>query len=52
MNHNTIELNQIEEETLIYEVPDEAVESAAGTGREKAGNFTLGACSGLSVCPG
>jgi len=30
---------------------DEALEVAAG-GKEKAGSFTLGACTGLSVCPG
>jgi hypothetical protein len=39
-------LNQ-EEEILSFEVSDEALESAAGS--EQA--FTLGACSGLSVCP-
>jgi len=39
-------LNQ-EEEILSFEVSDEALENAAGS--EQA--FTLGACSGLSVCP-
>lgn len=39
-------LNQ-EEEILSFEVADEALEAAAGS--EQA--FTLGACSGLSVCP-
>jgi len=38
-------LNQ--EEILSFEVSDEALEAAAGS--EQA--FTLGACSGLSVCP-
>jgi len=38
-----------EEEVLSFDVSDEALESAAGT--EKA-NYTLGACTGLSVCPG
>ncbi len=40
-----------EEEIFAFEVSDEALETAAGTAKEKA-NFTLGACSGLSVCPG
>jgi hypothetical protein len=40
----------IEEEILALEVTDEALESAAGS-KEKA-NFTLGACTGLSVCDG
>jgi len=43
---------QIEQEIteiLAFEVSDEALEIAAGS--EKA-NFTLGACTGLSVCDG
>jgi hypothetical protein len=40
---------QIEQEILAFEVSDEALEIAAGA--EKA-NFTLGACTGLSVCDG
>ena len=40
-----------EEEVLSFDVSDEALESAAGTPEEKA-NYTLGACTGLSVCPG
>jgi hypothetical protein len=47
MRNTTID--QIDEEILSYEVSDEALETAAGN--EKAA-FTLGACSGLSVCPG
>ena len=39
-----------EEDLLTYEVSDEALETAGGN--EIAGNFTLGACTGLSVCPG
>jgi len=42
-------IEQTEEEILAFEVSDEALEIAAGT--EKA-NFTLGACTGLSVCDG
>jgi hypothetical protein len=39
------------EEILNFEVPDEVLEIAAGTAKEKA-NFTLGNCTGLSECPG
>ena len=44
-------LDRSEEELFISNVSDEALEIAAGSAKEKA-NFTLGACSGLSVCPG
>ena len=43
--------DQNEENLLTYEVPDETLEIAAGTAKEKT-NFTLGACTGLSECPG
>jgi hypothetical protein len=46
---STIEMK--EEEILAFEVSDEALESAAGSAKEQA-NFTLGACTGLSVCDG
>ena len=48
MSEVTLVLDQ-EEEILSFEVSDEALETAAA-GKENA--FTLGACSGLSVCPG
>jgi hypothetical protein len=41
----------IEEVVLAFDVSDEALEIAASTAKEK-GNFTLGACTGLSECPG
>ena len=42
---------EINEETLLtYEVPDEALETAVG--KIIAANYTLAACTGLSVCPG
>jgi hypothetical protein len=44
-------LEKTEKETLAFEVSDEALEIAAGMAKEKAG-FTLGACTGLSVCDG
>jgi hypothetical protein len=43
-------LYQVEEEVLSYEVSDEALETAGSVASENA--YTLGACSGLSVCPG
>jgi hypothetical protein len=43
-------IDQYGENLLIYEVSDEALETAGG--KEIAGNFTLGACTGLSVCDG
>jgi hypothetical protein len=46
----TMRSEQTEQEVFAFEVSDEALEAAAGTANEKA-NFTLGACSGLSVCP-
>lgn len=51
MNDKTTRLDRNEEDLLISGVSDEALKIAAGTSKEKA-NFTLGACSGLSVCPG
>ena len=51
MSDTTLGLDQTEEEILTYEVSDEALETAAGTGKEKAGNYTLGGFTGFSVCP-
>jgi len=52
MKNITIGLKQTEEEIILaFEVSDEALEIAGGSAKEKA-NFTLGACTGLSVCPG
>ena len=52
MNDTTMGLEQTKQEILAFEVSDDALEAAAGTVREKAANYTLGACTGLSVCPG
>jgi hypothetical protein len=40
-----------DKEILTFDVSDEALEIAAGEVSDKA-NFTLGACTGLSECPG
>jgi hypothetical protein len=45
-------IDQTELEKLSYESPDGALESAAITGGEKAGNITLSYCTGLNFCPG
>jgi hypothetical protein len=42
-------LDHKEEEILSFEVSDEVLESAAAT--EAAAPYTLGSCTGLSVCP-
>ena len=47
----TIGLEKTEKEILAFDVSDETLEIAAGTAKEKAG-FTLGSCTGLSVCDG
>jgi len=51
MTNITMRPEKIEEKLLAFEVSDEALEIAAGAAKEKA-NFTLGACTGLSECPG
>ncbi len=42
MNDIEIDHDQIDEQTLTYEVSDEAVENAANTENAKAGTLTLG----------
>ncbi len=44
------ELEISEDSILDYEVSDEALESAGDN--VTAANYTLGACTGLSICPG
>ena len=51
MTNITMGLEKTEEEILAFEVSDEAMEIAARTAKGKT-NFTLGACTGLSECPG
>jgi hypothetical protein len=51
MTNITIGLEKTEGEIFAFEVSDEALEIAAVAAKEKA-NFTLGACTGLSDCPG
>jgi hypothetical protein len=51
MTDTTKGLDQFEADILSYEVSDEAIELAAGMGKEKAGAMTLAFCSGLDTCP-
>ncbi|HET9718127.1 MAG TPA: hypothetical protein VFP60_18280 [Pseudolabrys sp.] len=41
---------QTEDDVLTYDVSDEVLETAVGN--IVAGSYTLGSCTGLSVCPG
>ena len=52
MSDTTFGLDQTEERMLAHEVSDEAFESASGTARHKAGNYTLYFCTALDLCPG
>ena len=52
MRGTTIELDQTEEEMLAYEISDQALETAVGTGNEIAGCYTLYFCTALDLCPG
>jgi hypothetical protein len=52
MSDTTVGLDQTAEVMLAYEVSDETLETAAGTGSENAGNYTLLYCTALSLCPG
>ena len=49
MSDTTKGLNQTDEEILAFDVSDEALENAAG--KDKVGDFTLMACTGLAACP-
>ena len=52
MNHTANDLDQIEDETSIYEASDEVLEAAAGKASESVKALTLSFCSGLDTCPG
>ena len=49
MNLSSVQMDQKEEDVLSFEVSDEVLESAAAS--EMATPFTLGSCTGVSVCP-
>jgi hypothetical protein len=51
MEIQTKRLDETEDEIFTCEVSDEVLEITGGEAKERV-NFTLGACTGLSVCPG
>ena len=51
MKEISVGLDQTEEEILTCEVSDQALENAARTKSEKAGNYTLAWCTWLTGCP-
>jgi hypothetical protein len=51
MTQTTMGRERAEQEFLVFEVSDEELEAAAGSASARAENYTLAACSGLSVCP-
>jgi hypothetical protein len=52
MSDTTIGLDQYEAEMLAYEISDETLETAAGSGNDKVRNMTLFFCTYLDICPG
>jgi len=51
MNESIINLVDVEDGILNYEVTDEAVKAAAGILEGQAKNATISFCSGLDTCP-
>jgi hypothetical protein len=51
MSDTAITRDQTAEEIIVYEVSDEMLETAAGTG-SKGANYTLFYCTALDLCPG
>jgi hypothetical protein len=51
MYEKTMEFDETGVEVLACTISDEALETAAGSWREKPGSITLAYCSGLSTCP-
>ena len=47
-----ISRDQNEENFLMYEIPEDALEAAARIANEKADNFTQSICTALYFCPG
>jgi hypothetical protein len=52
MSGTTFSLDQADEEVLNYEISDEALETAAGTGtgKEEARNYTICFCTYSHMC--
>ena len=41
-----------DDENILHEIPDDVLETAAGTGNESAANFTQWVCTAVYFCPG
>jgi hypothetical protein len=50
MSEQNFEFELNEDELALNRISDEALEIAGGTAKQTV-NYTLGACTGLSVCP-
>lgn len=52
MSDTMIGVDRTEEGLLACDISDEALETAAGSGSEKTGNYTFYFCTALDLCPG
>jgi hypothetical protein len=46
------DIEQNGNEMLVYDISDEALETAGGTGDKIAANYTLYFCTAMDLCPG
>ena len=44
--------DQSEDKIFMHEIPDDVLESAAFTAKERTNNFTQWVCTALYFCPG
>lgn len=51
MEKSFVEVQNIDDECIAFEMSDEALERAAGATKTVGGAFTLAFCSGLDTCP-
>jgi hypothetical protein len=51
VDSQSLDLQEMKEESVIYSVSDEALEAAAAILRERVESFTLSFCTGLDSCP-
>jgi hypothetical protein len=51
MRDTTNSFDLSENDMLSYDVPDETLEIAAGSGPENSRAMTVAMCTGLDVCP-
>lgn len=51
MDDQKISIGQSDEQILLCDISDEALEAAAETTADRGGYYTLLGCTGLSACP-